>query len=239
MTPLDGLREALPDADVVASDGSDLDEAGRIAGAADVAIVVVGCTYERRRRVHLGAAGAADGDGAATPATRPPIDAPAQANGRIALGAPEQQQGFAAGGDRASLDLSAADQALIRAAAAANPATIVVLMGGSAIMVEGWHETVPAILMLWYPGMEGGRALADVLLGDANPTGRLPFAVPRDAVAPAALRPRRDDDRRTTCSTASGCSIATATRRATRSATACRTRAPSCAMQALRSTEMR
>jgi beta-glucosidase len=54
------------------------------------------------------------------------------------------------------------------------------MMGGSAIMVEGWHERVPAILMLWYPGMEGGRALADVLLGNVNPGGRLPFAVPRD-----------------------------------------------------------
>jgi beta-glucosidase len=70
---------------------------------------------------------------------------------------------------------------LIRAAVAANPATVVALMGGSAILVEEWHEAVPAILMLWYPGMEGGRALADVLLGSVKPTGRLPFAVPRDA----------------------------------------------------------
>jgi beta-glucosidase len=89
--------------------------------------------------------------------------------------------GFAAGGDRISLDLSAADQALIHAAVAANPATIVVMMGGSAMLVEAWHESVPAILMLWYPGMEGGRALADVLLGRAKPTGRLPFVVPQDA----------------------------------------------------------
>ena len=61
------------------------------------------------------------------------------------------------------------------------PATIVVLMGGSAIMVEGWHDEVAAILMFWYPGMEGGRALADVILGPRQPNGRLPFAVPRDA----------------------------------------------------------
>lgn len=94
---------------------------------------------------------------------------------------PHDQRGFAPGGDRASLALSPADQALIEAAAAANPATIVALMGGSAILVEGWHERVPAILMLWYPGMEGGRAFADAIVGRVHPTGRLPFAVPRDA----------------------------------------------------------
>jgi len=55
------------------------------------------------------------------------------------------------------------------------------VMGGSAIIMEEWRNKVPAILMIWYPGMEGGHALADILLGKVNPSGRLPFAIPRDA----------------------------------------------------------
>jgi beta-glucosidase len=47
--------------------------------------------------------------------------------------------------------------------------------------MESWSQTVPAILLAWYPGMEGGRAIADVLLGRREPGGRLPLAIPRDA----------------------------------------------------------
>ena len=178
VTPLDGLRAALPGVDVLAVDGSDLDEATRMAAGADAVIVVVGCTFEDEgeyisAQPELLAATAPPRPERMPTPERPPV-APAER-------APRPQPGFARGGDRASLDLSAADQALVRAAAAANPATAVVLMGGSAIMVEAWHEAVPAILMLWYPGMEGGRALADTILGRNAPTGRLPFVVPRDA----------------------------------------------------------
>ena len=54
-------------------------------------------------------------------------------------------------------------------------------MAGSAVMREAWSGDVAAILMLWYPGMAGGAALADVLFGRVNPSGRLPFSVPRRA----------------------------------------------------------
>jgi beta-glucosidase len=164
---------------VLASDGGDLEEASRIARGADAVIVVVGCTFEDEGEYI-----------SAQPellmATAPPRPERVASRERPRPersdeSARARQPGFAIGGDRASLDLSAADQALIRASVAANPATIVVLMGGSAILVEEWHDAVPAILMLWYPGMEGGRALADVLLGRVTPTGRLPFVVPRDA----------------------------------------------------------
>ena len=82
------------------------------------------------------------------------------------------------GGDRRSLRLSPRDEQLIQAVAAANPATVVVLIGGSAVITEAWRHQVPAILMAWYPGMEGGHALAEVLFGTVNPSGKLPCVFP-------------------------------------------------------------
>lgn len=70
---------------------------------------------------------------------------------------------------------------LIRAAVAANPRTVVVRIGGSAIPTEAWRDRVPALLLAWYGGMEGGRGLASVLTGGAEPGGRLPFVLPTDA----------------------------------------------------------
>jgi beta-glucosidase len=89
-----------------------------------------------------------------------------------------QEGGFSPGGDRERLTLHPRDEALIQAVAAANPRTIVAVMAGSAVITEAWRDQVPAILMLWYPGMEGGHALADVLIGRVNPSGRLPCTFP-------------------------------------------------------------
>ncbi len=89
--------------------------------------------------------------------------------------------GFSIGGDRARLTLHDADEALIAAVAAANPRTIVAIVAGSAVLTEAWREQVPAIVQVWYSGMEGGHALADVLLGHVDATGRLPFTIPSDA----------------------------------------------------------
>jgi beta-glucosidase len=85
------------------------------------------------------------------------------------------------GGDRLDLGLGATQDALILAAAEANPRTIVAVMAGSAVLMEVWRERVAAILMLWYPGMAGGHALADVLFGRVDATGRLPFSVVKQA----------------------------------------------------------
>jgi len=86
---------------------------------------------------------------------------------------------FTKGGDRDALTLKPRDEALILQTVAANPKTVVVLMGGSAIITEAWREKVPALLMAWYPGMEGGHALADILLGKVNPSGKLPCVFPK------------------------------------------------------------
>jgi beta-glucosidase len=53
-----------------------------------------------------------------------------------------------------------------------------VLIGGSAIITEAWRDSVPALLMAWYPGMEGGHAIADILFGKVNPSGKLPCGFP-------------------------------------------------------------
>jgi beta-glucosidase len=86
---------------------------------------------------------------------------------------------FTVGGDRDSLALKPHDEDLILRTVAANRSTVVVLMGGSAIITEKWRKKVPALLMAWYPGMEGGNALADVLLGKVNPSGKLPCLFPK------------------------------------------------------------
>jgi beta-glucosidase len=85
------------------------------------------------------------------------------------------------GGDRRSLTLGPHDESLIRTVAAVNPRTTVVLVGGSAIVTESWREQVGAVLMAWYPGMEGGHALARVLFGEVSPGGRLPCTWARSA----------------------------------------------------------
>jgi beta-glucosidase len=82
------------------------------------------------------------------------------------------------GHDRAGLGLSSAQEAMIKAAAEANPRTIVVLHGGSSITMP-WKDQPAAILMAWYPGLEGGNALANVLFGDVNPSGKLPVVFPQ------------------------------------------------------------
>ncbi len=80
--------------------------------------------------------------------------------------------------DRASLDLPGVQEDLIRAIAETGIPLAVVLINGSAITMGGWIEQVPAILEAWYPGEQGGQAIAEALFGDANPGGKLPVTFP-------------------------------------------------------------
>jgi hypothetical protein len=173
VTPLDGLRAALPNATVVHDEGAD---AARVAAAADAAVVVVGYTrHDEGEFIDPG------GVSHLFHLFPPMPDAETATRLQAAMRRAADGHGMSPGGDRRRLELSAADEALVRTVAAANPRTIVVVMSGSAVVMETWRTRVPAILQLWYPGMEGGHALADVLLGAAEPGGRLPFAVPTTA----------------------------------------------------------
>lgn len=87
---------------------------------------------------------------------------------------PVQLVGFS-GGDRTSIDLPAVQQDLLKAVAATGKPLIVVLENGSALAVNWAHENANAILEAWYPGEEGGTAIAETLAGDNNPAGRLPL----------------------------------------------------------------
>lgn len=82
------------------------------------------------------------------------------------------------GRDRNNLDLPGLQDKLIQAVAAANPNTTVVLINGTPLIMEKWRNKVPAIIEAWYSGEEGGRAIAEILFGDTNPSGKLPVTLP-------------------------------------------------------------
>jgi beta-glucosidase len=83
------------------------------------------------------------------------------------------------GHDVASLDLSGVQEDLIRAIYETGTPTVVVLINGRPLSTRWTSEHIPAIVEAWHPGELGGQAVADVLFGDYNPTGRLPITVPR------------------------------------------------------------
>jgi len=87
---------------------------------------------------------------------------------------------FKVGGDRDNLNLHQEQIKLIKEISKVNSKSVVVLIGGSAITMEEWKDDISAILMLWYSGMEGGNALADVIFGKVNPSGKLPFTIPKN-----------------------------------------------------------
>lgn len=80
--------------------------------------------------------------------------------------------------DRAFLSLPGHQEEMIEQVAACGVPLVLVLVGGSAITMTKWIDRVSAIVDVWYPGDEGGNAVADVLFGDYNPAGRLPITFP-------------------------------------------------------------
>ncbi|WP_231597773.1 beta-glucosidase [Synechococcus sp. CBW1002] len=199
VTPLAGLQAAAPELRLEVADGADLRAATALAAECDAALLVLGLDW-RLEGEHIH-----PGDIAPILQQVPPPD------GLLRLGRSRvlplwrpvarliawitsygsaRRGGDFAAGDRTGLDLPPEQVALIEAVAAANPRTVVVLMGGGAILTEGWHDRVPGLLLLWYPGQRGGEALADVLLGRVSPSGRLPFTIPTNAAHLPPFEPR-------------------------------------------------
>lgn len=81
--------------------------------------------------------------------------------------------------DKPDMDMPFGQNELLATVLKANPKTVVVLMGGGAIDMNSWLSQTPAVLQSWYPGLEGGNALAKILFGDINPSGKLPMTFPK------------------------------------------------------------
>jgi beta-glucosidase len=85
----------------------------------------------------------------------------------------------AEGYDKPNMDMPFGQNELIKAVLAANPNTVVVLMGGGPMDISQWVDQTKAIIQAWYPGMEGGNALAKIIFGQINPSGKLPMTFPK------------------------------------------------------------
>ncbi|MFJ9622901.1 glycoside hydrolase family 3 N-terminal domain-containing protein [Streptomyces sp. NPDC101181] len=163
---LDGLRAAAPadteivharGCDLVGADRSGIPEAVAAASGADAAVLALGGSSARAAETHFDANGAARVTG----------DPGAMTCGE--------------GVDLAELALPAGQSALLDAVAATGVPVVVVLVQGRPHALSDLTGRAAAVLSAWYPGPWGGRAVADVLLGAAEPLGRLPVSVPRSA----------------------------------------------------------
>lgn len=146
VTPLEGLCNLLPNAEVIYYSGDDITHAKDLALESDAVVFVVGCSYEDEGEYSNTTCG---------------IDFKTSI-----------------GGDRASLALHPHDIELLQSVGPQNRNTAVVLIGGGTILLDPWLDSVPSVLMAYYPGQEGGTAIAEVLFGVVNPSGKLPFVIP-------------------------------------------------------------
>lgn len=163
-TVLDGIKTKLPKAKVEYVKGCsirdttnlDMERAISAASNADVAILVVGGSSARDFKTQYIETGAA----IASKETVSDI---------------ESGEGF----DRSTLDLLGKQLDLLKAVKATGTPLVVVYIQGRPLNMNWASENADALLTAWYPGQEGGNAIADILFGDYNPAGRLPISIPR------------------------------------------------------------
>jgi beta-glucosidase len=167
VTVLEGVKAKLsPGAKITYAKGSairdtssaDIAEAVAAARNAEVAIVVLGGSSARDFKTEYQSTGAAI------------VKAE-----RTAVPDMESGEGF----DRSTLDLLGRQSELLREISKTGTPVVLVMIKGRPLNLNWAAENVPAIIDAWYPGQEGGNALADVLFGDYNPAGRLPVSVPK------------------------------------------------------------
>lgn len=164
ITVLQGIREKLPDAQVEYVQGchirdtslNDIARAVRAAEGADVVVAVLGGSSARDFRTNYKETGAAEVTGPAVS----DMDA---------------GEGF----DRATLRMLGRQEELLKALCATGKPVVLVMIQGRPLDLSWADANVPAILNAWYPGSQGGRAVADILFGDVNPSGKLPISYPR------------------------------------------------------------
>ena len=188
ITPFEGMKAAFGDTTVAHFDDLASAEATAAVSAADVVVMVVGYTKADEGEYIDNAGTMALVSELFPPMDHPELGFPAQPDepalevADVAGGSESGDEvgGMAKGGDRASLRLSPSDEDLIAGAVDINPNVVVTVQCGSAVIMP-WAETVSALIVSWYGGVEAGNGLADVLTGAAEPGGRLPFAIPVEA----------------------------------------------------------
>ncbi len=181
ITPLAGLRSCYKHkVDIWQDRGQNINRALQIAKRADVVVLVVGNDHSQEGEWVAADLAAQFHEVLPQPRGREEAKIASQflrtygASGPVGRG----QQGYGAG-DRASLRLPPHDVELIKQVCAVNPNCVVVVMGGGTILMNEWEDKPAAIVLHWYPGMEGGTALARILSGEISPSGKLPFVIAR------------------------------------------------------------
>lgn len=185
VTLCEGLRAALPNTNILLEDTDNVEEARKVAAVADVVLCVVG--YDAMDEGEYVVPSFADQKELLDllPPTLDENDAEVRAKieGQKSTGFGSgsiDSDGLVpgAGGDRRSLRLRDRDREIITAVTTASSNVIVSVVTAGAVIMEDWIDRVPALLMAWYSGGEGGHALADVLLGKVDASGRMPFSIP-------------------------------------------------------------
>lgn len=183
VTALQGIRDYLgTSVEVTHLDENDLDSVKKLAPKADAVLIIVGNDFNDEGEFVVPdkelSATECSGRGYRNNGHKLLASMMEKAPSDGGNSSYTSDDGKPVGGDRKSLSLKAAEIEVIRTAGALNPNTVVALVSGSMVMTREWENCVPAILYGWYSGMEGGHALADILWGKVNPSGKLPFSIP-------------------------------------------------------------